>query len=428
MKGHVFTVGEVNLYLKSLMEADNTLSAIYVRGEISNYKYHSSGHHYMTLKDENGTLRAVMFKFDARNLKFRPENGMKIIAKGRITVFPRDGQYQLYIADMIPDGVGALYIAFEQLKKKLLSEGMFDPEKKKPIPQYPESIALVTSPTGAAVRDMLRILKARYPLAKIMIYPVLVQGADAPADIVDAINTLNQQNACELIITGRGGGSLEDLWGFNDEMVARAIYASRIPIISAVGHEPDVTIADFVADIRAATPSNAAELAVPDVMHLRGKLHDYSIRMTQYIHNKLKIYREYLKKSAEKPVMQSPLSYFAERRIALDHIAERLSSIMRVFPERRVVLEHMKERLLNNIRHKVSAERECYIALISKLDALSPIKVLARGYSIVTTEGGSVIKSCHDTHSGEKLNLRVQDGVLSCIVDDIREDVKNHVG
>lgn len=406
MKGHIFTVSEVNGYLKALMEADRTLALIYIRGEISNYKCHSSGHHYMTLKDEGGAIRAVMFRSDASKLKFRPESGMKVIAKGRITVYPRDGQYQLYIADMIPDGVGALYVAFEQLKKKLMAEGLFAQERKKPLPEYPEKIALVTSPTGAAVRDMLRILKARWPLARIAVYPVLVQGADAPADIAAALDTLNTCHACDLIITGRGGGSLEDLWAFNDELVARAIARSEIPVISAVGHEPDVTISDFVADLRAATPSNAAELAVPDQLHLRQTLHDASARMTHAMQAQLAIRREHITRLAARPVMQSPLGYFAERRIALDRLSERLNAAAQ--------------------RRTMSA-RETFSRLSAKLDALSPLKVLARGYTITTAQSGRVIKRVSDVAPGELVTMQVQDGSIHCTVNRT-ERRENHGG
>jgi len=397
MKGHIFTVGEVNLYLKNLMEADKNLSLIYIKGEISNYKYHSSGHHYMTLKDESGAIRAVMFKFDAVKLKFRPESGMKVIAKGKITVYPRDGQYQLYIADMIPDGVGALYIAFEQLKRKLASEGLFNPEHKKPLPKFPKTIALVTSPTGAAVRDMLRILKARWSGAKIMIYPVLVQGEGAPPDIINAINTLNANNACDLIITGRGGGSIEDLWAFNDEGVARAIFNSKIPVISAVGHEPDVTISDFVADVRAATPSNAAELAVPDIMHLKRNLFDYSARINGAVISKIKINKELLTRLSARPVMQSPMGYFAERRMTLDRLSDKLESLM---------------------IQKNGRARETFSRLAAKLDAMSPLKVLGRGYGFATDNEGKIVKTVDAVSAGDKISMRVQDGKINCSVID----------
>ncbi|MBQ1351991.1 MAG: exodeoxyribonuclease VII large subunit, partial [Oscillospiraceae bacterium] len=272
MEHPIFSVSQVNGYLKGLMEADATLSALFVRGEISNYKCYPSGHHYFTLKDKEAALRCVLFRREAARLRFAPQNGMKILAFGRISVFPRDGQYQLYCGELLSDGIGALSIAFEQLKQKLHQEGLFDSAHKKALPRYPERIALITSPVGAAVQDMLRILKARWPLARILLLPVRVQGAEAPKELIDAIEFVNACEGADLIIVSRGGGSMEDLWAFNDEGLARAIYASQIPVISAVGHEPDVTISDFVADLRAATPSNGAELAVPDQNELRRRL------------------------------------------------------------------------------------------------------------------------------------------------------------
>ena len=396
MKGHIYTISEVNNYIKANMEADPKLSTIYVRGEISNYKFHSSGHQYMTLKDEGAVLRAVMFKFDGAKLKFRPENGMKIIAKGRITVFPRDGQYQLYISDMIPDGMGALSVAFEQLKKKLSEEGLFSPEHKKPIPAYPRRIALVTSPTGAAVQDMLRILKARYPIAKVLVTPVLVQGEDAPEDICRAIEFLNVHKLCDVMICGRGGGSLEDLWAFNDERVARAIFKSEIPVISAVGHEPDVTIADFVADLRAATPSNAAELAVPDCMVLRSKVQEMKTRSYQQITNKIQIHREYLKKTAEKPVLTNPLRYFQDKRMLLDFTEDKLKNI---------------------ITQSVSSRKERFARLSAMLDAMSPLKVIGRGYSIAEKQDGKIIRDADEISVGEKVRIKLMRGQLDCVVE-----------
>ncbi|NLG52450.1 MAG: exodeoxyribonuclease VII large subunit [Clostridiales bacterium] len=400
LKGHIFSISEVNQYIKYKMENDPNLSLIYVRGEISNYKPHSSGHHYMTLKDENAVLRAVMFKSDALKLKFKPENGIKIIAKGRISVFPRDGQYQLYITDMIPDGVGALYVAFEQLKKKLAAEGLFDADKKKPVPKYPGRIALVTSPTGAAVRDMLRILKARFPLAKILVCPVLVQGEGAAGEIAAAIYRLNEKSMCDLIITGRGGGSIEDLWAFNEECVARAIFASEIPVISAVGHEPDVTISDFVADLRAATPSNAAELAVPDCVSIKSSLNDANIRIIQAVTHKIRFYREVLAKISEKPVMQSPLAYFQERRMLLDYTGDKLDSL---------------------IHKRISDYKQRFIGLASALDALSPLKVLARGYSITTDSDGRVIKDVSGVNVGDRINIRLNAANLDCSVNNVKK-------
>ena len=277
----VLTPSQVGQYIKGFMDRDRVLSGLLVRGEISNYKLYPSGHHYFTLKDGEGALRCVMFRGDAASLRFRPQNGMLVIAAGRVTVFPRDGQYQLYCVRLTPEGAGDLHLAFEQLKEKLLREGLFDQSRKKPLPAFPGTIALITSPAGAAVRDMLRILGARWPMSRVRVLPVRVQGEGAAEEIAAAIQWCNWQQAADLIITGRGGGSMEDLWAFNEEIVARAISNSEIPVISAVGHEPDVTIADFVADLRAATPSNAAELAVPDQNEVAAALESQGVPVVE---------------------------------------------------------------------------------------------------------------------------------------------------
>ena len=279
MPQNVLSITQLTEYIRNKLDMDPNLGQVAVRGEISNYKVYPSGHHYFTLKDESAALKCVMFKGSAMRLRFRPENGMKVIAMGKVTVYPRDGAYQLYCAAMAMDGVGDLYAAFEQLKKKLAAEGLFDPAHKKPLPKYPGTIGIVTSSAGAAVHDMLRILRKRYPLSKVRLLPVRVQGAEAPGEIAAAIRYANHYRLADLLIVGRGGGSIEDLWAFNDEQVAHAIYDSQIPVISAVGHEPDVTISDYVADLRAATPSNAAELAVPDQDALRQNLDAMSAAM-----------------------------------------------------------------------------------------------------------------------------------------------------
>ncbi len=400
MKGHIFSIREITEYIKEKFELDPLLNTVYVRGEISNYKFHSSGHHYMTLKDSESVMRAVMFKFDAQKLKFRPESGMKIIAKGRISVFPRDGQYQLYITDMTPDGIGALAAAFEQLKAKLLAEGLFATEHKRPLPKYPKKIALVTSPTGAAIRDMLRILKARYPLAEILVVPALVQGPDAAPDIARAIRFVNEQACCDLIITGRGGGSLEDLWAFNDEELARTIYNSEIPVISAVGHEPDVTISDFVADLRAATPSNAAELAVPDSSALYELLLKTEQRLLQLMQNKVRFLQERVKQFSEKPALKSPLNPIAERRLLVDYQTNRLTNSMQ----------------------KINANAKAkFVRLAAGLDAMSPIKVLTRGYSIAAGENGIPITSASQISVGKRLNIQFCEGGAVCLVEQVKE-------
>ena len=321
----VLSPSQVSGYIKTWMDRDRILSDILVRGELSNYKMYPSGHHYFTLKDVDGALRCVMFRNDAMALRFRPQNGMQVIASGRVTVFPRDGQYQLYCTRLIADGAGDLHLAFEQLKEKLFSEGLFAQEHKVPIPKYPDRIALVTSPAGAAVRDMLRILKARYPVAEVKILPVRVQGEGAAQEIAAAIQWANLWQVADLIITGRGGGSMEDLWAFNEEAVARAIYHSSIPVISAVGHEPDVTISDFVADLRAATPSNAAELAVPDQNDLLAGLWTAKSRMEQGLNRMVLHRRRELEQIGRSRCLAQPGNYFKDRRMQLDYQGERMA-------------------------------------------------------------------------------------------------------
>jgi exodeoxyribonuclease VII large subunit len=386
------------MYIKSVMERDRLLSGILVRGEISNYKLYPSGHHYFTLKDAEGALKCVMFRGSANTLRFRPQNGMQVIAAGRVTVYPRDGQYQLYCERLTPDGAGDLHVAFEQMKEKLLREGLFDPRYKKPIPEFPGTIALVTSPAGAAVRDMLRILGARYPMAKIRILPVHVQGEGAANEIAAAIRWANWHKVADLIITGRGGGSMEDLWAFNEEVVARAIFDSEIPVISAVGHEPDVTISDFVADLRAATPSNAAELAVPDQNELYADLMGKKLRLEQSMVNRLKQQRRRLEQLAKRRPMTDPTYYFQAKRQLLDHQSDRLV--------------HAMERSL-------SGKRQNTARLAAALDAMSPLKVLGRGYAIARKEDGTLLTRRADAVPGERFELRVSDGSIACRVDDV---------
>ena len=392
---NIYTVSQVNQYIKALLDRDRELTALYVRGEISNYKAYPSGHHYFSLKDGEGAIRCVMFKREAMSLRFRPENGMKVIAFGRVAVFPRDGQYQLYCTSLTPEGVGDLHLAFEQLKQKLYAEGLFDPAHKKPIPKFPKRIALITSSAGAAVRDMLRILGARWPMAEVFLLPVRVQGAEAPGEICAAIAWANQHQVADLIITGRGGGSMEDLWAFNDENVARTIYHSAIPVISAVGHEPDVTIADFVADLRAATPSNAAELAVPDQNEVAVWLHQMEGRLAQAMGRKLESARKDLDRAARCRALQDPMNYLDDKRMVLDY---------------------QREKLAAGLNAALNRERQHFGQLASKLDALSPLKVLGRGYAIPRKADGGVVRSVADVAPGDPLKLRVADGEISCQV------------
>lgn len=391
MAQNVLSITQVNEYIRSRMDADDLLSALAVRGEVSNYKVYPSGHHYFTLKDEGAALKCVMFKGSAMRLRFRPENGMKVIALGRVTVYPRDGAYQLYCTAMALDGVGDLYAAFEQVKARLAAQGLFDQAHKKPIPKFPGTIGVVTSQAGAAVHDILRILRHRYPMAKVKLLPVRVQGAEAPAEIAGAIRYANDQDLADVLIVGRGGGSMEDLWAFNEEIVARAIYDSRIPVISAVGHEPDVTISDFVADLRAATPSNGAELAVPDQDALRQTLDAMEASMTTILSRQLKAARRQFDVLRASPSLQSPHGYLRERGKAL---------------------ELLKNRLVSAERQRLHAAQQRYIALTSKLDAMSPLKVLSRGYAMTRKTDGAVIRSIRQVSVGEDIRVTVSDGHL----------------
>lgn len=397
MARDVLSVGQINEYIRTRMDSDPNLSGLAIRGEISNYKVYPSGHHYFTLKDETASLKCVMFRGSAAGLKFRPENGMKIVAMGRITVFPRDGAYQLYCTGMIPDGVGDLYIAFEQLKKKLQEKGLFDPIHKKPLPKYPKCICIITSEAGAAVHDMLRILRKRYPLTKVRLLPVRVQGVEAPGEIVSAIHYANYYNLGDLLIVGRGGGSIEDLWAFNDEQVAMAIFQSKIPIISAVGHEPDVTISDFVADLRAATPSNGAELAVPDSQALMQSLDGMQSAMQTYMIKSLTSARRHLNTLSASNALKGPEAALTIRRNNLKHLYQRLFSA--------------QERTTNRSKTR-------FLSATAKLDALSPLKVLSRGYSITQNDDGDVIHSATQINIGDKIRIRLEDGSISARVEE----------
>ena len=400
MAQQVLSITQINEYIRTLMDSDDLLAGLAVRGEISNYKMYPSGHHYFTLKDEGGALKCVMFKGNAMRLRFRPENGMKVIAMGKISVYPRDGAYQLYCSNLVLDGIGDLYAAFEQLKAKLASQGLFDPAHKKPLPQYPGVIGIITSSAGAAVHDMLRILNKRYPLTKVRLLPVRVQGAEAPGEIAAAIGYANYYKLADLLIVGRGGGSIEDLWAFNDERVAYAIYHSQIPVISAVGHEPDVTIADYVADLRAATPSNAAELAVPDQDVLRQNIDSMSAAMLNLLSRQLKNARKQLSILAQSPALTGPDQYIVQRRKNLELLRGRIFTA--------------QTRVIHNHKQK-------FIAATAKLDAMSPLKVLTRGYSMVQNEDGTVVRSVGQITIGDQVMVSLSDGYLTAAVTDIKE-------
>ena len=391
MSQNSITVSELNQMIKTLIDGEPILSKVCVRGELSNYKIYPSGHHYFTLKDAESSLRCVMFKSSASKLRFRPESGMGVTAFGRISVFPRDGAYQLYCTDLIPEGTGDLQIAYEQLKAKLAAEGLFDPAHKKPLPQFPEKIAIITSSAGAAVHDMIRILGTRWSMTKVVLLPVRVQGVEAPPEIVGAIRYANKHKVADLIITGRGGGSIEDLWAFNDECVARAIFDCQVPVISAVGHETDVTIADYVADLRAPTPSAAAELAVWDYRQLQGYLDECRLRMNRSMTGTIRINRLRLKELDVRLSYLHPRHKLQDQQQRLIELEEELRTLMR---------DRVKE-----ARHRLAIQ-------IEKLNGLSPVRKLNQGFAYVEEADGGVVKSIRQVEMGDELTVYVTDGLI----------------
>lgn len=391
MEAKIATVSQINGYVKKILDHNIILNNVWIKGEISNFKHHYSGHLYITLKDEGGVLKAVMFRSSAQSLAFEPSDGMKVLARGRISVYEAGGAYQLYIEEMIPDGVGELYIAYEQLKKQLEAEGLFAEEHKKPIPQFPEKIGVVTASTGAAVRDIINVITRRYPMAEIVIYPAQVQGVGAAESVVRAIEYFNAENEVDTLIVGRGGGSIEDLWAFNEEITARAIYASEIPIISAVGHETDFTIADFVADMRAPTPSAAAEIAVPSMLELRGRINTDESRILRSMTSRIESSRLLLKRFK----MKTPKDRIDDYNLRIDALVKSME---------------------NSLRMKTMSLRRQFAEQTAKLDALSPLQTLSRGYSIPTTADGTVIRSVDEMTNGMEFTLRLKDGKCECIV------------
>lgn len=391
MEQIIATVSQLNGFIKKTFEANPVFSDIWIKGEISNFKKHYSGHIYLTLKDEGGVLKAVMFKSSALSLNFMPADGMKVLARGRVSVYEASGAYQLYINEMLPDGVGELYIAYEKLKKKLEAEGLFDEEHKKPIPKYPSSVGVVTASTGAAVRDIINVMTRRYPHAEIIIYPAQVQGAGAAESISKGIEYFNREKICDTIIVGRGGGSIEDLWAFNEEIVAYAIYNSEIPIISAVGHEVDFTIADFVADLRAPTPSAAAELAVPSQTELKRKIEDIEYTIKNLLVSALK-----------------------NKKLKLNSI--KLISPQDIIENYFLRLDASTKEIINRMEKIISINKEKYVGVLSRLDALSPLKVLKRGFAVPVDEDENVIKSVSELDEKKNFVLRLFDGERNCTV------------
>ncbi len=395
----IITVSQLNRYVKTLFDYDELLNHVYVKGELSNFKLHyASGHCYMTLKDEGGVVKAVMFKSAVSKLQFMPENGMKVIVDARVSVYERDGAYQLYINDMQPDGIGALHIRYNQLKEKLESEGLFDERFKKPIPEYPRTIGIVTSPTGAAIQDILNIVSRRYPLCQLYVFPAQVQGEDAKFSIVEGILYFNKILKVDTIITGRGGGSVEDLWCFNEEMVARTIFESEVPVISAVGHETDFTIADFVADLRAPTPSAAAELAVPELSELVERLSVLETRLLNGLKHCVADRKAHLIRVTHRPCLENPMLLLEQK---MQRFQDSLAKLVFRFED------NLKER------------KSHFFTTVAKLDTLSPLKVLKRGYSFVENEDGAIIDSVEKASVEDMLTLSLHDGKIRCVVQDV---------
>lgn len=396
----IYSVSELNNYVKGILDSNENLKYLFVEGEISNYKAHYSGHLYMTVKDETSAIKAVMFAGNASKLRFKPENGMKILAFGTVSLFPRDGSYQLYISDMQPDGVGALSIAYEQLKKKLEAEGLFAPQHKKPIPAFPERVGVITSSTGAAIQDIFNVLGRRYPVAEIVVRSAQVQGEGAAQDIACAIKEFNALNGADVLIVGRGGGSIEDLWAFNEEVLARAVFESRIPVISAVGHETDYTICDFVADMRAPTPSAAAELAVPDIAELKSDLISNKQYLYNLVKNRIDFEKNKLRTIEKSGALRDPLLKINDSRRNLVYLSERLTDLT--------------QKSVDNNRIRFSR-------LAGKLDALSPLKVISRGYALVSSDKG-IVKSVDNINVGDDLKIELSDGSFNATVTDVNGD------
>ena len=389
-----FTVSELNAYIKNIFENDRTLRAVTVRAEISNLTRHSTGHLYFTLKDAEGQIKAVMFRSSAMRMAFMPEAGMKVTVHGQISVYPRDGTYQIYVFSMQPDGIGALYLAYEQMKERLSAEGLFDQAHKKPIPRIPERIGVITSPTGAAVRDIINVITRRFPLAKIYLYPALVQGEGAEQTLISALDYLDRSGLCDVVIIGRGGGSIEDLWAFNSERLARQIFAATVPIISAVGHETDFTICDFVADMRAPTPSAAAEIAVPDIREIIMRIDGYNERCTNALRALARASRDRLTALVERDALSSPSVLFEKKKEAINELFERS---------------------LLYVGSAVDGAKGKFSIVAQKLSALSPLSVLARGDAVVD-KGGEVVKCKGQLSSGDEIKIRLSDGDIDARV------------
>ena len=434
-----YSITALNRAIKNMFDSKPELNRVYIKGEISNFKHHSRGHFYFTLKDENSRIAAVMFASYAKDIKFEPEDGMKVLVSGRVTVYEATGGYQIYVDEMALDGIGNLYLEYEKLKKKLQEEGLFNLEHKKPIPRFPKKIGIITAPTGAAIRDILSTIKRRYPLCETILFPALVQGVGAKESIVKQL-TLAQEFDLDVIICGRGGGSIEDLWAFNEEIVARAIYNSKIPIISAVGHEIDFTIADFAADLRAPTPTGAAEMAVPNIVDLRTLIEQYKIRLNENIKNIISFNQKRIDNIKNAYVIRNPMALYEVKEQKLDTFIERINSyIKQILNDYYLRLSHVKESYIlknplasyevhrerinsirNNlniiIQNKLNVFNHQYEIIINKLNLLNPLNVLSKGYSLVTDSNGKIIKEAKDLKKDDLISIKMYEGSVKAIV------------
>ncbi|MED4204343.1 exodeoxyribonuclease VII large subunit [Neobacillus mesonae] len=443
------SVNALTKYIKRKFDADPHLRDLHVRGEISNFKQHSSGHMYFTLKDEKARILAVMFASHSRAMKFVPENGMKVIVKGDITVYEPSGQYQIYIKEMQPDGIGELFLAYEQLKQKLEAEGLFALDKKKPLPLFPRTVGVITSPTGAAVRDVITTIKRRYPIVNIFVFPVLVQGEQAAPSIAKAIEKANARMDIDILIVGRGGGSIEELWAFNEEAVARAIYASSIPVISAVGHETDFTIADFVADLRAPTPTGAAELAVPHIDELMDRVLQRQTRLIRVMQEKFRFEKERLTRVQKSYAFRYPHRLYEQKLEQLDKLTEMLvrgasrltllknnqheilykrlerNNPKEMIREAKLRTERGQKDLIRSMGQILAKKQTDFDRMIATLQALSPLKIMERGYSLAYTEDNHLMKSVSQVKAEDRVQIQLTDGSLFCKVENVKENEKH---
>ena len=420
MNNNYITVGALTRYIKYKIDNDVNLREVYIKGEISNFKHHTRGHFYFTIKDEESRISAIMFAASTKNINFEPVDGMKVLVKGRISVFEQTGNYQIYVTDMMEDGVGNLFALYEKLKKQLQEEGLFDTKYKKPIPKIPSRIGVVTAPTGAAIKDIVSTINRRFPLCEVILFPSLVQGKEAKDDIVKNIKLADTYNL-DVLIVGRGGGSIEDLWAFNEEIVARAIFDCNTPIISAVGHEIDFTIADFVADIRAATPTGAAELAVPDKNDLKRLINQMEVRISKNIINKINYNKSYLTKVMDSYILKSPMSIYEIKEEKLSNYIEKAKSIiLNQISSSRLKFDNLTKSYIFTTPNKIFENKtNTYNHLIEKLDVLNPLNTLKRGYSI-TKLNGSILTDVNKIKKGDNININLQNGEFDAVVDNIR--------